>query len=172
MLLQTESSILKTNPSLHHTWRTKWVFALVNLSPVLKSPALSVCATHCRPLQDKKREHPDRGEFFPRVKAEEFADSDVTSQSRRVWVRCSKRPQEGRARASPPARREGRLCLCSPATGCASAGVRSTAPGRTAGRGTPRHRTWEETPREGWQEWEHKRAQTPFTVWFFFFQSL
>lgn len=128
-----------------------------------------VCVTRCRPLQDKKREHQDRGSFVSYVKAEVFADCDFRVLESLSLVRSSKRRREGRAPApppapplvpppalpppapppaSPPAQREETLCPCSPVTGCVSAGVRSTAPGRTEGRGTPLHRTWEETRRE------------------------
>lgn len=80
----------------------------------------------------------------------------VTSR-KETLVLCSKRPQEGRAPASPPLQREETLYLCSPATGCVSAGALSTAPGRTEGRGTPLHRTWETTRRK-----DDKRENTSF----------
>lgn len=49
---------------------------------------------------------------------------------------------DGRGLELPPVQQEGMLCLCSPVTGCVSAGVWSTAPELTEVHETPLHRTW------------------------------
>lgn len=63
----------------------------------------------------------------------------AASAGRALWR--VRRRLVGRVPGRPLLQRGGTFCPCIPATGCASAGVRSTGLGQTEDPGRPRHRT-------------------------------